>query len=69
VMNTIGWGALLLTMTILPRVWQDKAATPQTIRRRERWRPRIGKWPAAAVIGPLAVASPVRPARRNSGWG
>ncbi len=36
--HAMGWGALLMTMAILPRVWQDKAATPQTIRRREQWR-------------------------------
>jgi len=33
----VGWLALLLTMFILPRVWQDKAASPKTLRRREQW--------------------------------
>jgi ABC-type transport system involved in cytochrome c biogenesis permease component len=42
VTHIMGWGALLLTMAILPRVWQDKAATPQTIRRREQWRTLTG---------------------------
>lgn len=42
VTHAMGWGALLLTMAILPRVWQDKAATPQTIRRREQWRTLTG---------------------------
>jgi ABC-type transport system involved in cytochrome c biogenesis permease component len=42
VMHAMGWGALLLTMAILPRVWQDKAATAQTLRRREQWRTLTG---------------------------
>ena len=36
--HLIGWGALVFTTVILPRVWQDKAATPQTVRRREQWK-------------------------------
>ncbi len=47
--HAMGWGALLLTMVILPRVWQDKAATPQTLRRREQWRTWTGG-PAEARI-------------------
>ena len=35
--NAIGWLALLLTTFILPRVWQDKAASAKTLRRREQW--------------------------------
>ncbi|HEY0549489.1 MAG TPA: ABC transporter permease, partial [Verrucomicrobiae bacterium] len=42
VMHAMGWGALLLTMFILPRVWQDEAATAQTLRRREQWRTLTG---------------------------
>ena len=42
VMHAMGWGTLLLTMFILPRVWQDKAATAQTLRRREQWRTLAG---------------------------
>jgi ABC-type transport system involved in multi-copper enzyme maturation permease subunit len=42
VVHAMGWGALLLTMVILPRVWQDKAATAQTLRRREQWRTLTG---------------------------
>jgi ABC-type transport system involved in cytochrome c biogenesis permease component len=36
--HLLAWALLLVTMVILPRVWQDKAATPQTIRRREQWK-------------------------------
>lgn len=35
--HALGWLALLLTMFILPRVWQDKAASAKTLRRREQW--------------------------------
>ena len=35
--HVLGWGALLLTMFILPRVWQDKADSTKTLRRREQW--------------------------------
>jgi ABC-type transport system involved in multi-copper enzyme maturation permease subunit len=35
--HALGWIALLLTMFILPRVWQDKAASAKTLRRREQW--------------------------------
>ena len=38
VTHALGWLALLLTTALLPLVWQDRAATPQTVRRRERWR-------------------------------
>ena len=33
--HLMGWALLVLTMGILPRVWQDKAANSQTLRRRE----------------------------------
>jgi ABC-type transport system involved in multi-copper enzyme maturation permease subunit len=36
--NLVGWGALALTTIVLPRVWQDKAASRQALRRRERWK-------------------------------
>jgi ABC-type transport system involved in cytochrome c biogenesis permease component len=36
--NAMAWFALILTAIILPRVWHDKAATPQAVRRREQWR-------------------------------
>lgn len=36
--NAFGWIALVLTTLILPRVWHDKAATPGTVRRREKWK-------------------------------
>jgi ABC-type transport system involved in multi-copper enzyme maturation permease subunit len=35
--HLLGWLALGLTMWILPRVWQDKAASAKTVRRREQW--------------------------------
>jgi len=38
VTHALGWLALALTAFVLPRVWQDKAATPMTVRRREQWK-------------------------------
>jgi ABC-type transport system involved in cytochrome c biogenesis permease component len=35
--HLVGWIALLLSMFILPRIWQDKAASAKTLRRREQW--------------------------------
>ncbi len=35
--HLLGWAALGLTTLILPRVWQDKAASAKTLRRREQW--------------------------------
>jgi hypothetical protein len=34
----MAWSALVLTAIILPRVWQDKAASKSTLRRREKWK-------------------------------
>jgi ABC-type transport system involved in multi-copper enzyme maturation permease subunit len=36
--HLMAWVALVLTAVILPRVWQDKAASASTLRRRESWR-------------------------------
>ncbi|HTD65608.1 MAG TPA: ABC transporter permease subunit [Candidatus Limnocylindria bacterium] len=36
--HALGWFALILTTIILPRVWHDKAATPQAVCRQEKWR-------------------------------
>ncbi len=33
-----GWIALLLTVFVLPRIWQDKAMTTRGLRRREQWK-------------------------------
>jgi ABC-type transport system involved in multi-copper enzyme maturation permease subunit len=37
VTHVFAWGALLLTAFVLPRVWQDKAASKADIRRRKIW--------------------------------
>lgn len=36
--HALGWLALMFTTLLLPLVWQDRAATPHSVRRRERWR-------------------------------
>ena len=36
--HLLAWLALVLTMIILPRVWQDKAASKEVMRRRATWR-------------------------------
>jgi ABC-type transport system involved in multi-copper enzyme maturation permease subunit len=36
--HCLAWSALALTAIILPRVWQDKAASQSALRRREKWK-------------------------------
>lgn len=38
VTHLMAWAALALTAMILPRVWQDKAASKSALRRREKWK-------------------------------
>ena len=38
IINAMGWVSLILTTIILPRIWHDKAATAEALRRREKVR-------------------------------